>query len=874
VPSPLAARRFEIHAAARRDPAAFVRIDPTSVRFHLGTSLADFLLPIRVAPDALAIVRGAATEIALLLATQHRFVPEDDRDRLIVREDYARLPAVEPLHGASTGGPDLRAAAQLAAAVHPALTGGIATAWLGRGGKGNGLAALLIALWRRAFEEMAATGGKEETPLIVALAMSAELQAAERELRDLLPEPPLDRYLRGAALGALWIAARTGLARAWRDAGRKVDDPVLLRIEAALSPGALLGGRAPFLGSGATVYGCDLSAGIPRADELTARLASGADADAVIGDLVAALGAEEELGRRAEVAVAVGLLRDRLGAVVLAAEAAEAGDGVARLRELLEAPGALAAAVAEDAGRRELLRTLGAETLGGEAARAAAEVVPALKAWKAREPAAALGLRREEARAEYAAGAAALLCDVALDRHVVAARKALTLRTGAEAEGGADVEWEAGRLYRLTARPGPIRQAAVERQVGHLFADIKDFTRRTSLLGQASMAELLRREFFVPILVLAKEHFGGMGHLSDGGGVTVNNLIGDAISFSGRIETMVEMARDVRRHFAAYAARLQRELSKDALARRLEAIERDHAAPMAAAAKARAEAQAAVAAASAGSPQLAAAQYRLARATEEEAKAADERDKARARARGEAIEAGIFVSHGPAPLVVAIDDEVFGRQRVAIADKINESARGTARNGAARARADAELGAERKARAAPGLEHAWRVFIGLPLSISIPPGPEAAALRAFAAGDPQGAMRQLAAPVRAALEAAAREGGDAPGDIYNGGIALSEDSLQAWLDQVGATRVVRRIDLPPDGIPEELRGRWYFGRDTLSLVACFRADGRLCELFRRVGHAAFKGLGEVAVWELCDEAGGPGALAHQLGPRWFREARG
>jgi len=185
-----------------------------------------------------------------------------------------------------------------------------------------------------------------------------------------------------------------------------------------------------------------------------------------------------------------------------------------------------------------------------------------------------------------------------------------------------------------------------------------------------------------------------MSHLSDRGGVTVNNLIGDAISFSGRTETMVAMARDVRRHFAAYSARLQREIAKDVLAKRLAAIEKEHAGPVSAAARARAEAQAAVAAAAPGSADHGAAQYRLARAAEEEARATEEREKALARARGEAIEAGIFVSYGPAPLVVQIDDEVFGRQRVAIADKINESARGTARNVAARARADAELMAE------------------------------------------------------------------------------------------------------------------------------------------------------------------------------------
>jgi hypothetical protein len=874
VPSPLAARRLEIHAAARRDPAGFLRIDPATVRFHLGTSLADFAVPVRVAPDARALLDGAATEVALLLATHHRFVPEDDRDRFIVREDYAHLPAVASLYGPSSGGPDLRGAAQLASAVHPALTGGVATAWLGRGGRGNGLASLLIALWRRAFEEMNATGGKEETPLLVALAISSELRAADATIRDLLPEPPLDQYLRGAALGALWIAARTGLARAWRDAGRKGDDPLLLRIEAALAPGPLLGGRAPFLGSGSTVYGCDLSAGIPRADDLVGRLASGADADAVAGDLVKALGSDEELARRAEGAVAVAALRERVGGALLAAEASAQDEGARWLRELLVGPGALASAVGEDGARKELLRAFATSELTGDAAAAAEEAHQVVRRWKARDPAAAVGLRREEARREYASAATAFLCDLALERQAAAARRLLAFRTGEEAEGGADSEWEAGRLYRITGQQGPIRRAAVERNVGHLFADIKDFTRRTTLLGQASMAELLRREFYVPILTLAKEHFGGMSHLSDRGGVTVNNLIGDAISFSGRTESMVAMARDVRRHFAAYSARLQREISGDVLTKQLDGIERAHAAPIAAAAKARGEAQAAVAAAPAGSPAQAAAQYRLALAVDEEGRAVGEREKALARARGEAIEAGIFVSYGAAPLVVVIDDDVFGRQRVAIADKINESARGTARNGAARVRADAELAAERLARGNARLEHAWRVFIGQPLSIAIPPATAAEAVRVFASGNQPAAMRHVAGPVRAALEAAAKAEGDAPGDIYNSGIAVSEESLQAWLGELSADRVVRRLDLLPAELPEELRGRWFYGREPLNFVACFLKDGRVAELFRRVGHAGFKGLGEVVVWELCDEAGGAGALQRHYGPAWFREARG
>jgi hypothetical protein len=237
--------------------------------------------------------------------------------------------------------------------------------------------------------------------------------------------------------------------------------------------------------------------------------------------------------------------------------------------------------------------------------------------------------------------------------------------------------------------------------------------------------------------------------------------------------------------------------------------------------------------------------------------------------RGEVLEAGVFVSYGAAPVVLAIEDEVFGRNRVAIADKINESARGTARVASARARADAGLAAERARRRAPGLEHAWSVFIGQPLQVAFPAEAEEAALRLHRAGDATGAMRALAAAVREVLEAAARDG-ERAGDVYNSGAALSAEALEAYLAEAGAAREVRRVELSPAEIPDALRARWWYGEDPLSLVACFGKDRRVAELFRRVGAAAFKGLGDVVVWELCADGGGPAALAQALGAAWFR----
>jgi hypothetical protein len=86
--------------------------------------------------------------------------------------------------------------------------------------------------------------------------------------------------------------------------------------------------------------------------------------------------------------------------------------------------------------------------------------------------------------------------------------------------------------------------------------------------------------------------------------------------------------------------------------------------------------------------------------------------------------------------------------------------------------------------------------------------------------------------------------------------------------------VVRRVELEPAGLPEEARTAWFYGEDPISLVACFHRDGRIGELFRRVGRAAFKGLGEVTVWELCAQRGGPGLLVRLLGRSWLEGDRG
>jgi hypothetical protein len=858
LPSSLAARRIEIMSATRAAGGELVRFDPARLRFSLGTSLTDVRIPVQVAPDAVAIVRAAATELALLLATHHsHFVPADELDRLLLVEGYANLPTPAATLGPSGGGADLRAAAQLGAAAHPALSGGIVCAWMGPGGRGRSLTALFIQALRQAFVEMEASRQGEETPLLVAMALFAELLGAEERVRDVMPGPPIDRYLRVATCVGLWIAVRTGLSRAWRAAGRPAGDPLLVKLEAALSPGPLLGSGGASLG-GATLYGCELAAALPRGDDVVARLVQGADPDSVVGDLARVLAADDELSRRAEAAVAAARLRALLLAGIAGAEAGGRGGHVSELRELYSAPGALASACNDERARPDLAARLEAAALvGGPGGATLGRAASALRAWRRKEPAACVGLTRVAARREYALVAGAVACDAALERSLGRARRAVLVRTGAEAEGGLEVEWEAGRLYRISARGGPILKAAEQRPLGHLFADVKDFTRRTGLLGPAAMAEFLRTEFYQPILTAAKGFFAGMPHLADRGGIAVNNLLGDAISFSGDIEALVGLAANIRRLLSAYQARLAKEVSSEAVARQLAALSARFDAELARIALALSEARAS------------AEPWRLQQLEEHHARMRDEQERAVARARGEGIEAGVFLSFGPAPVTVLIDDDVFGRNRVAIAEKINESARGTARAASARARADAALAAERAQAGNPSLQHAWSVFVEPPLSIAVPAELERAAVAAARAGDLATALRILAAPLRELVGRAAGGAATAePGDIYNSGVALSEEALVSFLDAVKGARQLRRVVLEPGEVPAELRARWFYGASQLELSVTFHPNGRPAELFRRAGVAAFKGLGSVVVWEMAADTDGPAALLKHFAPGW------
>ena len=213
---------------------------------------------------------------------------------------------------------------------------------------------------------------------------------------------------------------------------------------------------------------------------------------------------------------------------------------------------------------------------------------------------------------------------------------------------------------------------------------------------------------------------------------------------------------------------------------------------------------------------------------------------------------------------------------MAIAEKINESARGTARNGGVRARVDALVRQERGSRANAEVTCPFLVAVAQPLSIPVPADAEAAIVGCLSGGDTNMAELLLQRSVRQFVAALAHDRGGATGDIYNGGAALSEEALRAYVEARGGELLFVRRRVPVSALHASISGRFVFPMDTLQLVAAVDPGPQsLSELYVHVGRALFKGFektGGLGVYEIVPP-GSPlfSLLAQHHLPRWLVE---
>ncbi|HUU04036.1 MAG TPA: hypothetical protein VM425_21545 [Myxococcota bacterium] len=250
---------------------------------------------------------------------------------------------------------------------------------------------------------------------------------------------------------------------------------------------------------------------------------------------------------------------------------------------------------------------------------------------------------------------------------------------------------------------------------------------------------------------------------------------------------------------------------------------------------------------------------------------------------GAELEAGLFISYGVAPEVISIEDDVWGTQRVSISERINEAARGTARNAAVLSALQEAMAGVRLDRSNPRLELPYRVFISETGALSLEPSAHRLWGKAIEEHD-RGQLDEFIAILRKQFEQAGdrQTAGHAKAgsDIYNLGEALSAGALDAYLRQTRHTHFFFRLQVRTGELHPELRDRFFFPEEVSSLVVGRRMGDQVpieeVEIFRYVGQILFRGF-EVtrptSVYEILRQRSPflQLLIRHHL-PAWLKEA--
>ena len=859
-----AEERLDLYARLRRQLPGrtlgdALRLDGRALRFHLGTSLADLRVPVHVDPSLEGAFRTAVRDLFFLLCLRHRAaLREHEYDRLLLLDGFdprsARPPAFLAPSAVSRDG--VRKAFLEAPELHPALDAGLWASWIGSGRPGRILTGALTLLFKRAQEEAVQGGDRPEpTPYLLMLALRSLAHGALGSLKDLSVAGPVGRTLHGAVAAGLHCAVRLALRESGVLAG-----PGGLQCEASALVLPWAGGLRLFWASGITAYGAPLAEPPGKLDQWVQKLLTGGTPETVAREAGMEMASSKEAYRRAARQVGFARLRAELLQLLRMVEQGRAPtlnlDNLT-LAQFFQTPGAVERVLAAPAARKDLAARAKAtaKAATNEPARTLLESISAAgREWKDDDP--GNWIQPEAAMKAWSVTVSALVVDAALDRALDQAESQLIHRTGAESEGGIEDQHAAGKLYLFTIEDKPLLLSrAGSQQMGHLFCDMKDFTKRTAFLKETVVADFLSREFYGPILTAAARHAQGAAHLADKGGIYLNNLLGDAVSFSGDIVGLVELSDEIRRALGSYSRRLDSEATSETVAKTISGIEEKFRARRGELAAGIKSAQDALRRGTLDPLSGEEPGTRLRALTVEQAKLEEERETEISLATGEKLEAGIFISYGAAPEVATFEDHIFGPIKVSIAEKINESARGTARNGGVRARVDALIEAQRVKSPRP-LACPLAVAVSQPLSMPVPADIELAVRRSIAMRDLDGAETVLSSAVRDFVARLAEQdnSNEDRGDIYNGGVALSEEALTAWLDARANDFVFVKRDVEVSALHASLRDQFAFPMSQLKLVmAVSHSTQSLHELFVFVGRALFKGFekqGGLGVYEM------------------------
>lgn len=432
----------------------------------------------------------------------------------------------------------------------------------------------------------------------------------------------------------------------------------------------------------------------------------------------------------------------------------------------------------------------------------------------------------------------------------VSSMRGLTINRRGEFSGETlRMEYERGRLYRFSTDERPILKEMEVEAEGHLFVDMKDFTKKTLRAKEITMADFMESNFYKPILRAAGRYGSSApGLVYDKSNIKLNNLLGDAVIFSGGVGNLVALASDIRLVMKRYKEQLERRVPHIAEEELLRNVHKNFEAMKEELSREHAEIEKAMTAGGKGLEsrmiELKEKEYRLEKTYKEDLEAAI----------GQEMEAGLFIAYGSKAEVIVMRDDFWGEVKVAIGEKINEAARGTTRSSIIRAKMERLLEEERLRRRNPRLKYPLDVYIDKTYGFVMPSSldeqleniiahkdsSEAKGLaqilaqecfkdfRRVISGEPLSSLRILSTA----------------SDIYNKGHALSEDALKAYIKDSRGRGFFFKREVKIDELNKEIQNTFFFPFKTLELwFAVFVTEGiKQIDLFCKAGEIIFKGF--------------------------------
>jgi len=548
-------------------------------------------------------------------------------------------------------------------------------------------------------------------------------------------------------------------------------------------------------------------------------------------------------------------------------------------------------------------------------------------------------------------------------------------RKGLKLKDDLEDKYARGQIYLFSTTARPILQDLTVKKEGHLFMDLRGFTQRLSRSKEITTADFMLTGFFLPVLQVVKQY-------SIDEGVRLNNLLGDALSFSGRIESLISLSQKVRDIFntctknmqergflgeanelSAIEERYQRE--KRAIARERRAIEesireiemelkqKESLQPInllklqekgfdskllhyqkeistltkkianedninrkrilmdlkksllslgEGISEQKKELMESISLigreklkevfylfCSEEREELDNLRKLLKESYDKELELTMAYEKEISSLRDDEVEYGLFISYGDAAETITFEDEFWGRVNVAIAEKINEAARGSARNQVVKRKHYFLLKNARLAKKNPNLVYPFYVFIDKSYSLSLRSDLSTKvdiALHNRNIDVAKEVVETTAALLMQDIEQGISGYGETDwevlsplNDIYNLGEAMSEEALQAYLRETSPYKYHFEREVKIDELHPEIQERFFFPSSVLKiLISTEKMEDTLrFDIFRHVGELIFKGFETqkaTAIYEIIRK---DSSFYHLLGKYhlavWYKEAR-